>query len=223
MWKVCLFYSHGNNIFWLPNMAGNICLRNSRGAQRFVGYFSWLCLCWLAEQTNSDHKAEMATTFRYLNMAQLFSCLCTPQEWGGGGRRQTDLALWVWTMAGEIWAPSCTIRLRFLLPCFCHILVLHHSSYSCSGTELSWPSVWGEGEEEEWDSQSLCPRGHCLCQYWRPRNSKHLAREQIMSQRRSLIRSSSRVPCWLTSDTLARPIAFYTRTSCLTEQAELTI
>ena len=141
----------------------------------------------------------MATTFRYLNMAQLFSCLCTPQEWGGGGRRQTDLALWVWTMAGEIWAPSCTIRLRFLLPCFCHILVLHHSSCSCSGTELSWPSVWGEGEEEEWDSQSLCPRGHCLCQYWRPRNSKHLAREQIMSQRRSLIRSSSRVPCWLTS------------------------
>ena len=37
-WKVCLFYSQNNKIVWLSNVANTI-LRNSRGAQRFVGFF----------------------------------------------------------------------------------------------------------------------------------------------------------------------------------------
>ena len=55
MRKLCLFCSRNNKIVWLSNMA-DIFLRNSRGAQRFVGFFSWLCFfgCWLAGRANSD-------------------------------------------------------------------------------------------------------------------------------------------------------------------------
>ena len=52
MWKVCLFYSQNNKIVWLSNMADTF-WRNSRGAQRFVG-FSWSCFSdadWLGWQT----------------------------------------------------------------------------------------------------------------------------------------------------------------------------
>ena len=37
MRKICLFYSPNNKIVWLENMADTL-LRNSRGAQRFVGF-----------------------------------------------------------------------------------------------------------------------------------------------------------------------------------------
>ena len=36
--NVCLFYSQNNKSIWLSNMADNI-LRNSRGAQRCMGFF----------------------------------------------------------------------------------------------------------------------------------------------------------------------------------------
>ena len=54
MWKVCLFYSQNNKIAWLLNMGRHIFLRNSRGAQRHVGFFSWLCFSnadWLVRGT----------------------------------------------------------------------------------------------------------------------------------------------------------------------------
>ena len=50
--KVCLFYSQSNKSVWLSNMA-DILLRNSRGAQRYVGFFSWLYFPdadWLGRQ-----------------------------------------------------------------------------------------------------------------------------------------------------------------------------
>ena len=56
MRKVCLFCSQDNKIVWLSNMADTF-LRNSRGAQRFVGFHFLTVLfgCWLAGQTNCDH------------------------------------------------------------------------------------------------------------------------------------------------------------------------
>ena len=63
MLKMCLFYSQLNKeILCLSNMADTcICLRNSRGAQRYMGLFSLIVLsrCWLAGLANSDHVGKM--------------------------------------------------------------------------------------------------------------------------------------------------------------------
>ena len=49
--RFSLFYSQNNKIVWLSNMAEHF-WRNSRGAQRFVGfyYLSVRFRCWLAER-----------------------------------------------------------------------------------------------------------------------------------------------------------------------------
>ena len=59
MQEVCLLYSRNNKIVWLSNMADTF-LRNSRGAQRFVGFFFLIVLFgfWLAEQASSGHMAN---------------------------------------------------------------------------------------------------------------------------------------------------------------------
>ena len=61
MRKVCLFYSQVNENVWLSNMADTV-LRNSWGAQRFVGFFFLIVLfgCWLAGQANFNHVANLA-------------------------------------------------------------------------------------------------------------------------------------------------------------------
>ena len=53
MWKVCLLRSQSNKIVWLPNLADTFFfLRNSRGAQRKMGFFFLIVLSWLAGQVN---------------------------------------------------------------------------------------------------------------------------------------------------------------------------
>ena len=48
-----VFYSQNNKIVWLTHF-----LRNSRGAQRFVGFFLTVLFgCWLAGKANSSHVA----------------------------------------------------------------------------------------------------------------------------------------------------------------------
>ena len=61
MWKICLFYSQNNKIVWLSNMADTFFLRNLGGAQRNVGFFSWLCFTdadWLNRQIPDTFNQE---------------------------------------------------------------------------------------------------------------------------------------------------------------------
>ena len=53
VWKVCSCYSQNNKIFWLSSMT-DACFKNSRNAQRFVGFFFLICFSdadWLSRQT----------------------------------------------------------------------------------------------------------------------------------------------------------------------------
>ena len=59
MWKVCLFYRQNNKIVWLSNMS-EMLLRNSRGAQRFVGFdcaFRVL-IGWAGKLWSREHKVQ---------------------------------------------------------------------------------------------------------------------------------------------------------------------
>ena len=65
MEKVCLSYSQNNKNVLLSNMVGTLVrLRNSLGAQRFVGFFFSIVLsgCWLV-QTNSNRGMHVTQHF----------------------------------------------------------------------------------------------------------------------------------------------------------------
>ena len=63
--KVCSFYSQNNKIVWLSNMADTFFVWNSRGAQRFVGFFSWLRL------SDADWLGGLTLITRMENMSKL--------------------------------------------------------------------------------------------------------------------------------------------------------
>ena len=78
-WKVCLlFYSQNSKILWLSNVADTF-LRNSRGAQRFVGFFLECVLwCWLAGQKRVQHVSN------WLSSLQV-NCFCGEVIRAGSG------------------------------------------------------------------------------------------------------------------------------------------
>ena len=88
MGNICLFYSQNNKIVCLSNMA-DICLRNARGAQGCVGFFSWLCLLigWAGKLRSSLRSSVMCDSAEGITwLLLLLLCLQTrggeiPNSW----------------------------------------------------------------------------------------------------------------------------------------------
>ena len=147
MRKVCLFYSQNNKIVWLSNMGRHIFLRNSWGAQRFVGFFSWLCFSvtdWLGRQIWWKIKWRLKLSERVKNYG-----------WDGPSPL-TESAYVFWFPTGQ--QNSSEGLWRFDVVCFTAWRPCSHSDYPVHSF------LWSYGERLWWKCKKLVY--WCVDSWW---------------------------------------------------------